>query len=176
MYGREPNEFTADISLSDQDVTDLRFLIAWQRQRLVTVALELKALDRSGSPGWFGKSKREKLLEKLNRERNALDDIERAHTVAIKNNARFQDIQSEYYDELDDLFWKDKDTIDKKIEALKEQNEEQFSLVRIRNLLADFMGMIELRMKHQDRIRRYESGGPIVGSKVDARYVGRNHE
>ena len=176
MYGREPNEFTADISLSDQDITELRLLVACQRRRLVAVALELKPLDSSGSSGWFGKTKREKLLEKLNRERKALDDVERAHTVAIKNNVRFQDIQSDYYDELDDLFWKDKDLIDKKIEALKEQDEEQFLLVRIRNLLVDFMGMIELRMKHQDRIRRYESGGPIGGSSVNARYVGRNHE
>lgn len=161
MYGREPNDFTANIQLSEQDMLHLRLGISTQRKRLVDATFELL------SPESFSDSKRVKLLEKLHRERMALDDMELAHTVAVKNSARFQDIQSDYREELEKLSWEDKEAIDRKTEELKEQNEEAFLLVRIRNMLADFMGMIEIRMRHQDRIKRYESGEGIAGSSVN---------
>ncbi|GFO55962.1 hypothetical protein GMSM_29690 [Geomonas sp. Red276] len=163
MYGREPNDFTADIQLSDQDILDLRLLIASQRKRLVRLSLEIRRM------GECREGKRANLLDQLHRERVALEDMEYAHIVAVKNNTKYMDTQCQYSIELEELYFEDLERINAKIAALKAQDEPEFLLVRIRNMLADFMGQVELRMISEDRQKRYMSGKGIAGSKVDDR-------
>lgn len=168
MYGRDPNDFTADIQLSDQDILDLRLLVASQRERLVSLSLEIR---RSGG---CREGKRASLLDQLHRERVALDDMEYAHIVALKNSNKFLDKQDQYSNELEEMYFKDVERINDKIEALKSQDEPEFLLVRMRNMFADFMGQMELRMISEDRRKRYMSGKGIAGSKVDDRCMDIN--
>jgi hypothetical protein len=84
-------------------------------------------------------------------------------------NDRYQDDQSEYRQELEDLYRKDYEDINARTEEMKKYDEEPYLLRSIRNMLADFMGIIELRMRNQDRIKRYESGEGIAGSRVKPR-------
>jgi len=86
--------------------------------------------------------------------------------VAVANSTQFADEQIDDREELERLHWKDREEINKRTDYLKSQDDEGFLLSRIRNMLADFMGMVEIRMRHQDRMQSYESGGGIPGSQV----------
>jgi hypothetical protein len=167
MYGKEPNDFIRMNYLSEQDELSLWRLVASQRERLVALTLEFSksSCPVVGGLGWASRweSKRNKLLQKIHMERVALDDLEYAHSIAVKNSASYLDWQAEFSDALENLRNKDKERIDNRTEHVKTQDEDHFILKNIQNLLADFIGTLELKILDHERKEYCKSGGTIAG-------------
>jgi len=66
MHGRNPNDFTAQIQFYDEDRINLRIFITSQRERVVSLAFELRQIHL-GPQGFRCDSKKMKLQEKLHR-------------------------------------------------------------------------------------------------------------